>query len=129
VVLRVSWQEFASYAFIGQAATTIEKRTFSAVIWEDMSMKPPHTLAAAFVLTIITAMVALAAPAQAQAYDPRHPVCLQVYDDIAHTTIDCSFTSMGQCAATASGRFAQCVFNPYFAAPKAKPGPRKKRAT
>ena len=78
-------------------------------------MKPPHALAGAFVLTIIGAMVALAAPARAQAYDPRYPVCLQVYDDFTHTTTDCSFTSMGQCAATASGRFAQCVINPYFA--------------
>jgi Protein of unknown function (DUF3551) len=92
-------------------------------------MKLPHILAGVFALAIFGATVILAGPARAQAYDPRYPVCLQVYDDIAHTTIDCSFTSMPQCGATASGRFASCVVNPYFAGPKARRAPRRKGAT
>jgi Protein of unknown function (DUF3551) len=93
-----------------------------------MSMKLPHALAGAMALTIFGAMVPLAAPAQAQTYDPRYPVCLQVYDDMVHFYYECSYTSMAQCAASASGRYAQCVVNPYFAGPNARRGPRKKRS-
>jgi Protein of unknown function (DUF3551) len=68
------------------------------------------------VLALAMAAIATVAatPAQAQTYDPRYPVCLQSYG-IGGTFIDCSFTSMGQCAASASGRSAQCLENPYFA--------------
>jgi len=52
-------------------------------------------------------------PAHAQTYDPSYPVCLHVYGRI--TYYECGYTSMAQCNATASGRAAQCVFNPYFA--------------
>jgi uncharacterized protein DUF3551 len=56
----------------------------------------------------------LAAPnARAQAYDPAYPVCQQSYG-IGGTSISCSFTSLAQCQATASGRAAQCLTNPYF---------------
>ena len=54
------------------------------------------------------------APAHAQTYDPNFPVCLQVYAPRGGY-IDCSFTSLPQCQATASGRGAQCYTNPYFA--------------
>jgi hypothetical protein len=54
------------------------------------------------------------AEASAQTYDPRYPVCIQVWDDRG-SYIACRYTSMGQCAATASGRAAQCLVNPYFA--------------
>lgn len=66
----------------------------------------------ATILTIATALVAL--PARAQTYDPNYPVCLQTYA-IGGGRIDCSFTSLPQCAASASGRAAQCLNNPYFA--------------
>src|SRR5262245_26632007 len=101
----------------------------AATIWEDMSMKLPHALAGAMAVMICGAMVPLAAPAYAQAYDPKYPVCLQVYDDFTHYYFECSYTSMPQCQASASGRYAQCVVNPYYAGPKAKGGPRKKRPT
>ncbi|MGX1322374.1 hypothetical protein AB7M17_005827 [Bradyrhizobium sp. USDA 377] len=52
------------------------------------------------------------APAAAQTYDPRYPVCIEVYT-IDGSTIDCSFTTIAQCAATASGQSAQCYANPY----------------
>ena len=58
--------------------------------------------------------------ARAQAYDPSYPVCLQTYA-IGGGYIDCSFTSLAQCAASASGRPAQCLTNPYFAQGGRKP--------
>jgi Protein of unknown function (DUF3551) len=54
------------------------------------------------------------APAEAQTYDPRYPVCMQVYSREG-SFIGCGYTSMAQCAASASGRAAQCFANPYFA--------------
>jgi Protein of unknown function (DUF3551) len=59
------------------------------------------------------AVSALAGPAAAQTFAPGYPVCLHVYGPA--TYYDCSYTSMGQCAMTASGRAAQCVLNPYAA--------------
>jgi hypothetical protein len=70
------------------------------------------------ILTIAT--VSVAAPAGAQTYDPNYPVCLQTYG-IDGGYIDCSFTSLAQCAASASGRAAQCLNNPYFAQGGRKP--------
>jgi hypothetical protein len=54
-----------------------------------------------------------AAPAQAQTYDPNYPVCLQVYGRINY--YDCTYYTLPQCNASASGRAAQCVINPYAA--------------
>jgi hypothetical protein len=74
-------------------------------------------------VVLAAAAVQIAAPAQAQTYDPNYPICLQIYDDMVHFYFECSYTSMAQCQASASGRAAQCVVNPYFA----KPVRRKKR--
>jgi hypothetical protein len=72
----------------------------------------------------------VAAPASAQTYDPRYPVCMHIY-----TTggwggggdyYDCSFTSIPQCRATASGRSASCDVNPYYAFDEPPPPPRKR---
>ncbi len=60
------------------------------------------------------------APAGAQTYDPKYPVCLQIYG-IDGGYIDCSFTSLPQCAASASGRSAQCVNNPFFGQVRDRP--------
>ena len=65
-----------------------------------------------------------AASARAQSFDPNYPVCLQVY--VPSTYIDCWYTSLAQCNASASGRAAQCVVNPFFA--NAQPGRRQRRA-
>jgi hypothetical protein len=54
-----------------------------------------------------------AAPAQAQTYDPNYPVCLQVYGRINY--YDCTYYTLPQCNASASGRAAQCVINHYVA--------------
>jgi hypothetical protein len=60
------------------------------------------------------ATVAVAEPAAAQTYDPGYPVCLHVYGPIA-AYYECAYTSLPQCALSASGRAAQCALNPYFA--------------
>ena len=51
-------------------------------------------------------------PAAAQTYDPAYPVCLHLY---RANYYECRYTSLPQCNASASGRPAQCVINPYFA--------------
>ena len=74
------------------------------------------------ILTIATVLVA--ASARAQTYDPNYPVCLQTYG-IDGGYIDCSFMSLAQCTASASGRPAQCLNNPYFAQGDRKPSRRR----
>src|ERR1700730_11986773 len=75
------------------------------------------------ILAIGTASVA--APARAQTYDPSYPVCLHVYGRI--TYYECRYTSLAQCNASASGRAAQCVINPYFASAEEPVGYRRPR--
>jgi len=79
-------------------------------------------------LTMLTiATVLTAAPASAQTYDPAYPVCLQVYQGMTDFYFECSYTSLAQCNASASGRAAQCIVNPYYAGPKTAPPGRKHR--
>ena len=60
-------------------------------------------------LAILTSVTVLTAtPARAQTYNPDYPVCLQVYD-IEGSYIECGYTSLPQCAQSASGRAAQCI--------------------
>jgi hypothetical protein len=61
-----------------------------------------------------------ALPGQAQTYDPRYPICMQVFSTDG-PAIGCGYTSMAQCKASASGRAAECFANPYFAG-----GPRRR---
>ena len=68
----------------------------------------------------LMAGLSAAAPASAQTYAPGYPICLQVYGPINY--FDCRYTSLPQCNASASGRAAQCVINPYFASAE-PPGP------
>jgi hypothetical protein len=60
------------------------------------------------------AMALIATSVQAQMYDPNYPVCMHVYGQEEGERMDCIFTSLAQCAATASGRAATCLINPYF---------------
>jgi len=71
------------------------------------------------ILTI--AFVLAAAPVRAQTYDPNYPVCLQTYA-LGGGYINCSYTSLAQCAQSASGRSAQCLNNPYFAGARVRAG-------
>jgi hypothetical protein len=80
----------------------------------------------------LTAIATLfvAADASAQTYDPRYPVCMHVYSlgGRGGDFFDCSFTSLPQCQATASGRSASCDPNPYYAYNEPAPRKRPKRA-
>jgi hypothetical protein len=76
------------------------------------------------ILTIAAALTAM--PALAQTYDPKYPVCLQTYG-IGGGYIDCSYSSLAQCSATASGRAAQCITNPFFAGAQGRPEPGYRR--
>jgi hypothetical protein len=66
----------------------------------------------ALVLAIL-AIATMVGPAAAQTYAPGYPVCLHVYGPITYN--ECGYTSLPQCALSASGRAAQCVLNPYYA--------------
>ncbi len=67
-----------------------------------------------------------ALPAQAQTYDPRYPICMQVFS-IDGPAIGCGYASMAQCKASASGRAAECFANPYFAGASRKAPVRARR--
>lgn len=82
-------------------------------------------IAALAVLTIATALTAT--PTLAQTYDPKYPVCLQIYQSYYDFYFECSYTSLAQCNMSASGRHAQCIINPYYAGKRAKPGRRDQR--
>jgi Protein of unknown function (DUF3551) len=72
-----------------------------------------------FLTLMAIAALQAAAPAQAQTYDPRFPVCMHIYTGGGRggggDYYDCSFTSIPQCRASASGRSASCDVNPYYA--------------
>ena len=81
------------------------------------------------ILVILAAgAIHLVTPARAQTYDPAYPVCLQVYQGYVDYYFECGYTSMAQCQASASGRAAQCVVNPYYAGRGGKPAVRRKRS-
>lgn len=87
-----------------------------------------HAPATAMALAILAATIALPTPARAQTYDPSYPVCLQIYQGgIADFYFECRYQTMAQCMASASGRSAQCVVNPYFGGPKAKRSKRQQQ--
>jgi hypothetical protein len=70
---------------------------------------------------LAAATMTATAPVQAQTYDPAYPVCLQVYQGgIANYYFECHYRTMGQCQASASGRAAQCVVNPYYGGARSK---------
>ncbi len=64
-----------------------------------------------------------AAPAQAQTYNPNFPVCLHVMGRTSY--YECAYYTLPQCNATASGRSAQCVINPYYANASSQPHVRR----
>lgn len=67
-------------------------------------------------MTMVALGMALpAGQAPAQTYDPAFPVCMRVVPLGGGHYFDCTFQTMAQCAASASGRAAQCDPNPYYA--------------
>jgi hypothetical protein len=74
---------------------------------------------------VAAAAVAATSPARAQTYDPDYPVCMHIFGRVGY--FDCRYTSLPQCNATASGRSAQCVINPYYVNPRSKPAVQRRR--
>jgi hypothetical protein len=71
-----------------------------------------------------------AADASAQRYDPAYPVCMHRWlsggpSGGGGDYFDCTFTSLEQCRATASGLPATCDLNPYYAYNETQP-PRRR---
>jgi hypothetical protein len=73
------------------------------------------------------AAVLTATPAPAQTYDPKYPVCLQVYQGFVDYYFECAYTSLAQCQMSASGRAASCVINPYYAGGKGRRDRQRRR--
>jgi hypothetical protein len=67
------------------------------------------------VLALLAASgLAVAAVGPAQAVGTRYPFCIQgdIYPGLSY----CTFTSYGQCQASASGRNLTCIANPFYIA-------------
>jgi Protein of unknown function (DUF3551) len=73
------------------------------------------------------AAVLTTTPTLAQTYDPKYPVCLQVYRGMTDFYFECGYTSLAQCNMSASGRAAQCIVNPYYTGTKKPPRQRDRR--
>jgi hypothetical protein len=69
------------------------------------------TLAA--ILTVAAGTMLASAPARAQGWSSRYPVCLQIYGPDQYR--ECRYTSIEQCQAAASGRPGDCEANPFIA--------------
>ncbi|MBR0708945.1 DUF3551 domain-containing protein [Bradyrhizobium liaoningense] len=81
-----------------------------------------------FGLVMIVGAALATVPSHAQTFDPNFPVCMHVYSGAnggGGEWYDCSFASLPQCRATASGRAATCDLNPYY--PVNAPPPRLRR--
>ena len=74
---------------------------------------------------VILTVVTVSAAARAQTYDPAYPVCLHVFRPWEY--FQCAYTSLAQCAQSASGRPAMCVINPYPAAARVPAEPNYRR--
>lgn len=84
----------------------------------------------ALAFVVVAVAVIAAAPARAQTYDPNYPVCMHLFGGFmgGGDYFDCTFLSLPQCQATASGRPAMCIVNPYFAGPPRRAPGRRVRA-
>jgi Protein of unknown function (DUF3551) len=80
--------------------------------YEVLEWMPKETLMRILALAILAIGIVSIGPVAAQTYDPAYPVCLRAYGPA--TYYECRYTSLPQCNASASGRSAQCVINPYF---------------
>ena len=78
--------------------------------------------------TALLAMSAMSAVAGLGISDARaeadYPICLHVYGPITYD--ECRYTSIEQCAPSASGRPAQCIVNPFYGLSN-RPPPRRSR--
>jgi hypothetical protein len=90
---------------------------------EEILMRIP-AWAASTILTI--GMVSAAATARAQTYDPNFPICMHVVQ-IETSFEDCTYHTMDQCRASASGRAAMCSVNPFYRGISTWPGRHERR--
>jgi hypothetical protein len=67
-------------------------------------------------------MIFAMSPASAQRYDPKYPVCMEVYGSDG-SRIECFYTSMEQCRAAAQGMAGLCSENAYYVPPPPEPEP------
>jgi hypothetical protein len=93
--------------------------------YEVLEWMPKEVLMRILALAIFAFGATSIGSAAAQTYDPAYPVCLRVYDRTNY--FECRYTSLPQCKASASGRAAQCVVNPYFASAQEPAGYRRHR--
>ena len=82
--------------------------------------KIPMRRVALAILAILS--VSAAGPAGAQKYDPDFPFCMHIYDRFTTPYEDCSYYTLAQCRASASGRGFICDPNPYYLGPPVLPG-------
>ena len=66
-----------------------------------------------FALLTIAA-VSAASSANAQAYNPRYPVCMKVIENFGGERNECIYYSLEACAQRASGLGATCILNPFY---------------
>ena len=66
---------------------------------------------APMIAMLIFSVVSSNQSARAKRFDPRYPVCLQIYGP--DSGVRCNYTSMSECRLAARARPAQCVINPY----------------
>jgi Protein of unknown function (DUF3551) len=76
---------------------------------------------------LVIGVVSAAAPARAQTYDPAFPVCMHVFGPRGGGYFDCSYYTLEQCRATASGRAAQCDINPFYVGTRTLPQHHERR--
>lgn len=69
--------------------------------------------------TILLLGTVFSVTARAQTYGGSAPVCIHTYG-YSGNNIECSFATMEQCRAAASGVSATCTGNPYYAAAPAR---------
>ncbi|KIZ36684.1 MULTISPECIES: DUF3551 domain-containing protein [Rhodopseudomonas] len=69
-------------------------------------------------IAFVVLLGVLAFPSALLARD--YPVCLRIYQGFADYYDECAYTSIPQCQASASGRAAECLVNPFYAGPAAR---------
>jgi hypothetical protein len=64
-------------------------------------------------LVLAVVLVSWYGPTRAQTFDLNYPFCMRV-SEWGGSRVECSYTSLAQCTASASGLAATCVANPYY---------------
>ena len=75
---------------------------------------PCLNLSSGCAFLLLAILLISAAAAHAQTYGRNFPICLQSCA-LGGCKMECDYTSLAQCNASAAGRAVQCLTNPYFA--------------